>query len=326
MATQSAAKPKTKRTTISRPHIAISKPQILRADHLSSLPWLTHGFSTRTGGVSRAYAKGNRAKGELGQGDLNLGFTKDDSRAAVERNRATFLKALCGDSLPRLSGRARRELPSLITLRQIHSDIIHFVDSIPQETLAGDGLITATPGLLLAIQTADCLPVILVDTKRHAVGVFHAGWRGTVHRIVEKGIGEMVRYFGSRARDIKAAIGPGIHGCCYEVGEEVRTQFESQFGYAAKLFREEKESDPVREKYPLLFLSARPPGHSPTLKKIYLDLVEANRQQLLAAGVAKKNIESSPLCTNCNTDVLFSYRAEKGKTGRLMAVAGIRKG
>jgi hypothetical protein len=211
-----------------------------------------------------------------------------------------------------------------VTIRQIHSDLIRCVEEIPEEPLTGDGLITATPGLLLAIQTADCLPVILVDAKRRAVGVFHAGWRGTVQRIVEKGVGEMVRCFGSRPRDLKAAIGPGISGCCYEVGEEVRTKFESQFGYAAELFRETKESDPVREKYPLLFLTARAPGHGELPPKIFLDLVEANRRQLLDAGVLKKNIEASPLCTNCHPELLFSYRREKGKTGRMMAVAGIR--
>jgi copper oxidase (laccase) domain-containing protein len=119
-------------------------------------------------------------------------------------------------------------------------------------------------------------------------------------------------------------IGPGIHGCCYEVGEEVRTQFESQFSYADRLFRELKESDPVREKYPLLFLTARAPGHGELPPKIFLDLVEANRQQLLAAGVPGRSIEASPICTNCNPELLFSYRAEKGKTGRLMGVAGIR--
>jgi len=213
----------------------------------------------------------------------------------------------------------------LIGLRQIHSDIIRHVDSIPEEPLSGDGLISATPGLLLGIQTADCLPVILVDAKRKAVGVFHAGWRGTVKRIVEKGVGEMHRCFGSRPRDLKAAIGPGIQGCCYEVGEEVRVKFESQFAYGARLFREVKESNPVREKYPLLFLSARAPGHSNLPKLIFLDLVEANRQQLLAAGVPTKNIETSEFCTNCRPDLLFSYRAERGKTGRMMAVAGIRE-
>ena len=289
-------------------------PKILRARRLSALPWLVHGFSTRAGGFSRAY----------GKADLNLGFTKDDSRTTVERNRAAFLRELGAVTRARRgSSKAGQSLWPLVTLRQIHSDIIHCVESLPREQLVGDGLITATPGLLLAIQTADCIPVIVVDTKRHAVGVFHAGWRGTVKRIVEKGVGEMVRCFGSRPRDLEAAIGPGIQGCCYEVGEAVRIKFESQFEYGASLFREAKESDPVRDKYPLLFLTARAPGHGELPPKIFLDLVEANRQQLLAAGVPKKNIEASPHCTNCHPELLFSYRAEKGKTGRMMGVAGI---
>ena len=290
--------------------------QILRARQLSALPWLVHGFSTRTGGFSRIY----------GHSDLNLGFTKDDSRAAVEHNRVALLKKLGAITRTRKSSLpAKSAFWPLITVRQIHSDIIRSIDSVPGEPLPGDGMITATPGLLLAIQTADCLPVMVVDTKRHAVGVFHAGWRGTVKRIVEKGVGEMVRCFGSHPRDLKAAIGPGIQGCCYEVGDEVRTKFESQFSYAASLFREIKESDPVRQKYPLLFLTARAPGHSDLPKKIFLDLVEANRQQLIVAGIPNKSIETSPLCTNCHPELLFSYRAEKGKTGRMMAVAGIRR-
>lgn len=283
-----------------------TQSRILQADSLTSIPWLVHGFSTRAGGVSRAY----------GGKSLNLGFTPEDSRRAVEQNRAAFLREL---------GAVRKghEWP-LVTVRQIHSDLIHCVPEMPEALLAGDGLVTQTPGLLLAILTADCLPVILVDRKSRAVGVFHAGWRGTVKRIVEKGVGEMQRWFGTRPRDIKAAIGPGVHGCCYSVGPEVRTQFESQFEYGSKLFREVEESDPVREKYPLLFLTARAPGHSELPKKIFLDLVEANRRQLLAVGVPAKSISASPLCTSCHTDLLFSYRAEKGVTGRMMAVAGIR--
>ncbi len=289
------------------------KLNIVRATHLSKFPWLVHGFSTRVGGFSRAY--GSRA--------LNLGFTKEDSKAAVERNRAAFLQELKATTSRRKGGAGAQPWP-LVTLRQVHSDVIHFVDASPESQLFGDGLITAMPGLLLGIQTADCLPVILVDPKRRAVGVFHAGWRGTVQRIVEKGVGEMRRRFGSRPRDLKAAIGPGIHECCYEVGAEVREKFQSQFSYAAKLFREVEERDPVRDKYPMLFLTARPPGHSVLPKKIFLDLVEANRQQLLTAGVPAQSIEASPLCTYCRTDVLFSYRAEKGKTGRMMGVVGIR--
>jgi hypothetical protein len=279
---------------------------ILDAPPLARIPWLVHGFSTRRGGSSRVYA--GRA--------LNLGFTQHDSRSAVERNRAAFL-----GELGVVQG--KKSWP-LLTLRQIHSDLIYRVNAVPEHPLVGDGLITDTPGLLLAIQTADCLPVVVVDLKHRAAGVFHAGWRGTVQRIVEKGVGEMRLQFGTRARDCTAAIGPGVHSCCYEVGPEVREQFASQFAYAEALFHEVQESDPVREKYPLLFLTARAPGHSELPKKIFLDLVEANRRQLLGLGVRAKNIAQSPLCTSCRTDLLFSYRAEKGVTGRLMAVAGIR--
>ena len=290
-----------------------SKLNIVRGTHLSKFPWLVHGFSTRVGGFSCAF--GGRA--------LNLGSTPGDSKAAVERNRAAFLQELKAGSNRRKGGAGSQPWP-LVTLRQVHSDVIHFVDRPPKNQLVGDGLITATPGLLLGIQTADCLPVVLVDAKHRAVGVFHAGWRGTVQRIVEKGVGEMRRRFGSRPGDLKAAIGPGIHECCYEVGAEVREKFQSQFSYAATLFREVEERDPVRDKYPMLFLTARPPGHSVLPKKIFLDLVEANRQQLLAVGVPAKSIEASPLCTKCRTDLLFSYRVEKGKTGRMMGVVGIR--
>lgn len=283
-----------------------NKVQILSAKSLSAVPWLVHGFSTRQGGYSRLY----------GANALNLGYTKQDTASIVEKNRAAFLKNLIG---------ARADSWPLVTARQVHSDLIHCVSGIPQTPLVGDGLVTDTPGLLLAIQTADCLPIILVDVKRRAIGVFHAGWRGTVKRIVEKGVGEMHRWFDTSPRDIRAAIGPGIHNCCYEVGDEVRAQFESQFAYAADLFREIKESDEIRERYPLLFLTARAPGHSELPRKIFFDLVEANRRQLLAAGVPARNITALPHCTSCQTDLLFSYRAENGNTGRLMGVAGIRK-
>ena len=279
---------------------------ILQAAPLKKFPWLIHGVSTRVGGFSKVY----------GGSALNLGFTKHDARPAVEKNRAAFLE--------RLGAVCKARPWPLITLRQIHSDLIHHVDGVPKAALTGDGLVTSTPGILLAIQTADCLPVILADRKHHAVGVFHAGWRGTLKRIVEKGVGEMRRCFGTSPGDVKALIGPGVHSCCYNVGQEVRDKFESQFDYAASLFHETKETGDIHEKYPLLFLTARAPGHSVLPKKIFLDLVEANRRQLTTAGVAAKNITASPLCTSCRVDLLFSYRAEKGVTGRLLGVAGIR--
>jgi len=272
-----------------------AKESLLQSTALKKLPWLVHGFTTRASG--------------------NLGFTKGASRRVVERNRAALIKRV-----------TRTKSWPLVTLRQIHSDLIHDIISIPEHQLTGDGLITRTPGLLIAIQTADCLPVILADEKRRTIGVFHAGWRGTVQRIVEKGVGEMRRHFGTQAKDIRAAIGPGVHSCCYQVGQEVRDQFESQFAYASELFHETKESDEIHERYPLLFLTARAPGHSESVlpKKIFLDLVEANRRQLIDAGVPAKHITASPLCTSCLTDLLFSYRKEKEAAGRLLAVAGIK--
>ncbi len=280
---------------------------VLRSDSLSRIPWLLHGFSTRGGGVSRPY------RGLT----LNLGLTAHDSRLAVERNRQAFLAAL-------EKGRKGASRP-LVTLRQIHSDLIHCVSAVPGKPLAGDGLVTNTPGILLAVLTADCLPIILADTKRHAVGVFHAGWRGTVKRIVEKGVGEMRRHFGTRPGDLKAVIGPGIRSCCYQVGTEVRTAFESQFSYGSSLFRVTKETDEIHEKYPLFFLTSRAPGHSELPEQIFLDLAEANRRQLLDAGIPAEYISEIPLCTSCRTDILFSHRAEHGVTGRMMAVAGVRK-
>ena len=284
------------------------KLTVLSAKTLDRIPWLVHGFSTRTGGFSRVY----------GGNALNLGFTQHDFRSVVERNREAFLR--------RVGAVIGEKMWPLVTLRQIHSDLIHCISKPPTGPLAGDGLFTRTPGLLLSIQTADCLPIILVDCKRRAVAVFHAGWRGIVKRIVEKGVGEMQKAFGTNPGDIQAAIGPGIHSCCYEVGPEVRQAFESQFAYAAELFREVKESDPVREKYPLLFLTARAPGHGELPPKIFLDLVEANRRQLLDVGVSPKNIDASTLCTACRSDLLFSHRAEKGVTGRMMGVVGVRPG
>jgi len=279
--------------------------QVLEAKSMQHLPWLVHGFSTRGGGFSRRY----------GGGSLNLGFTRDDSRATVERNRQAFLE--------KIGAVGSRRLWPLLTLRQIHSDVIRHFGSPPPHQLTGDGLITSAAEMLLAVQAADCLPVILVDVEHRAVGAFHAGWRGTVKRILEKAVGEMRRQFGSEPRRLKAAIGPGIHGCCYEVGPEVREKFESQFAYASHLFRETKVSAPAREK-PMSFLSARPPGHGSTPSSVFLDLVEANRRQLVAAGVRSTNITASRLCTACHPDLLFSYRGENAVTGRMLGVVGIR--
>ncbi len=288
-----------------------SRPQILTAADLTRIPWLVHGFTTRPGGFTTSY----------GGKTLNVGFTKDDLRASVERNRKRAMLA---------AGAVTKGEPwPLITLRQVHSDIIHVVRSrkaglIQQTRFVGDGLVTDLRGIALAVLTADCFPVLLVDTKRKAVGAFHAGWRGTVKRIVEKGVGIMRLEFGSRPEDIHAAIGPGIQQCSFEVGEEVEEAFHTQFAYAAELFHTVQESDAVRERYPMLFMNQRAPGHGDPCIKVHLDLREANRRQLLAAGVPEENITALKDCTVCQPRKFFSHRAERGKTGRQMALVGIK--
>lgn len=295
--------------------------EILQADW-SQYDWLHHGFSTRSGGVSDIY----------GEGSLNLSWTKDDLPEHVELNRSRFLsKLLPGQELSR----------RLVTIGQFHSGMIHVlspedlaVSENGRPLLRGDALITDVPGVILGIQTADCVPVLVADVRNKAVAAFHAGWRGTLARIVQHGIGTMRLQYGSEPRDLIAAIGPSIGRCCYAVGDDLRSDFESQFAYARELFSDVydpdsvKDPDPVEGRDPLLFLTAHAHGHSNVKPQIHLDLVEANRRQLLDAGLDPVNISVAAECTACARDAAgerryFSHRAESGFTGRLLSVIGI---
>ena len=273
--------------------------RILQASALAKLPWLVHGFSTRVGGVSEL--KGRRV--------LNLGFTEWDSRGNVRENRRRLQAAVGGEEM------------KLAPVLQFHSDSIVRFDKAPGAPARADASITNKGGLLLAIQTADCVPILLVDARKRAVGAVHAGWRGTLARIVEKAIGRMQMEFGSKPEELLAAVGPAIGGCCYEVGTEVAAAFSGQFANAAEFFDELRTGD---EPNPLQWLNMMPPGHQPPPKKVLLDLKKANRAQLLNAGVAEKNIFVSELCTGCQRNLLFSYRKEGAQSGRMMAVVGIR--
>ena len=286
---------------------------IVRIPDWARYPWLRAGFSTRQGGATTAY----------GPSEQNLGWTPEDPPATVAANRARFLRTVTKDP------------PPLVTVRQFHSGMIRTIEpnhgplatSDGKATLRGDALMTDLPNLLLGIQTADCVPVLLADTRTRAVAAFHAGWRGTLARIVERGVGAMRLHYGSRPQDLIAAIGPAIAACCFAVGEDVRHEFESQFAYAPALFSEVYDSDPIRDKYPMLFLTARAPGHSNLGPQIHLDLFEANRRQLLDAGVAGKRITLTGHCTACTRlpngrRKYFSHRAEQGFTGRMLSVIG----
>jgi polyphenol oxidase len=296
----------------------VGKAKVVQAPGWEKHSWLRHGFSARAGGVSTIYDAGS------GKGTLNLGWTKEDETANVAENRRRFLRAVAGNKAGKL-----------VTLRQFHSGLIRVVEGgdHPLETpegravLRGDGMMTNLPGVMLGVQVADCVPVLVADVKRKAVAVFHAGWRGTLRRIVERGIGTMRLRYGSRPEDLIAVVGPSIGACCYSVGEEVRFEFESQFAYAPELFSEVYDSDPVRDKYPLLFLTARAPGHSNIGPQIHLDLWEANRRQLLDAGLKAKRITVVGECSACarvgGRLKYFSHRGESGFAGRMMGVIGV---
>jgi len=282
---------------------------ILQAQALTGQKWLAHGFSTRVGGASRL--ENPHARSKQGEPVLNLGFAEWDERARVEENRRRFQKALGAESM------------TLVALRQIHSDIIHVIDAAPPHPLQGDALVTDVPGLLIAVQTADCVPILLADSEHRVVAAVHAGWRGTLKRIAEKTVGRMRMLFGSRPEKIFAALGPGIGRCCYEVGPDVAKEFASQFDNAREWFDGPYDALASGEDpNPLPWLTMMPPGHQPEPPRVQLDLHAANRAILEDAGVAPRNISASELCTACRTDLLFSYRREK-ISGRSMAAIGI---
>ena len=294
--------------------------QTLGTPPLARIRWLVHGFSTRPGGASELAANRNTSdanRNGAAENVLNLGFTDWDSRERVLQNRAQFFAALGASNM------------RAVALRQIHSDIVHVVSAAEtrqgEQALQGDALITREPGVLLTIQTADCIPILLADTRQRSVAAIHSGWRGTAQRVAEKTLGRMQMEFGTRPQDVIAALGPGIGGCCYEVGHEVVKEFTAKFSNARDWFTgpfdalENGDNDPNW----LPWLTMRPPGHAPPAPRAHLDLIAANRAILAAAGIAPKNILSSGFCTACRGDLFFSYRREH-LTGRLMAAIGIR--
>ena len=189
-----------------------------------------------------------------------------------------------------------------VFLRQIHSDIFHVVDDMPQERLAGDALLTVRQGLLLVIKTADCLPVLILDRKKRAVAAVHCGWKSTSLRLVQKVIEGLKDRFRCDPSSLMAALGPCIGKNCYEVGEDVRQEFEDR-GLNGGAFL----------------------PHPAHLGKYYLDLRLANKRQLVECGVDDGNISEVDLCTHCGENFL-SYRRSRRTKGRMLAFIGIIPG
>lgn len=253
---------------------------------LSCLPLTQAGFvnafSTRLGGVS-----------SLPQTALSLGNFRHDSRENVLENRRRFQAAL------------QTEGWTLVTANQIHSADVRVI----QQTLDAqsaptncDALTSNLEQTLLAVQTADCMPILLADERHGAFAAIHAGWRGTLNRIVSRTLEQMQQAFGTHPADVLAAFGPAISACCFEVGPEVVEQFEQAFSFANQAFSQRQANG-----------------------KAHLNLSFINRQLLLEAGVDCAKIFDCELCTSCRTDLFFSYRRERGAEkpiGRLMGVVG----
>lgn len=240
-----------------------------------------NGFSTRVGGVS-----------PFPENSLNLAGFDDDVAENIYENRRRFLATFDGDL-------------KLAIAWQVHGDTIRTVanaDDVGDSELRADAVMSDLSGVLAAVKTADCVPVLIGDPKTGAFVAVHAGWRGTAQSIVKKAVVKLSESYDANTSDMIAAIGPAALCRSYEIGLEVIDEFQNNFGVTS-----EKYFSHTRE------------GHA------LVDLHAANRDQLIDAGVTDKNIFTAPFCTMERSDLFFSYRRSSqdfGKTGRLLSVIG----
>jgi len=255
--------------------------------HFSATGLVSHGFSTRWGGISTAPYQ-----------TLNLGLHTGDNIEAVCENRRRF----CGVF--------NLDLNRTVMAEQVHGEAIAVVTeeecgygALVYETAISqtDALITNIPGVPIMLFYADCVPVYFLDPENRVIGVAHAGWKGTVAHIGAKTVAMMGRIFGTKPDKCLAAIGPSIGPCCYEVDQFVYDQVIAAFPDGRQLLR------PIRT------------------GKWQFDLWAANQLQLEEIGILTQNIKIAKVCTSCNADMYYSYRAEHGKTGRMGALLALKK-
>ena len=239
----------------------------LHSEPLGRIPRIVHAFSTR---------RSERNDFTLGAGAANR---------LEQMNRIRFFASIGSPGWP------------FLKLKQVHSGIVREMDdtSAAGDAVEGDAAITSMPGVLLGVQTADCVPILLADSENRAVAAVHAGWRGTAARIAETTVASLREKSDVSSSSLAAAIGPHIGVCCYEVGEEVVDAI----------------GDPA-------LIERRPEWARP-----HLNLAEANRRQLMKAGVPEEQIDISSLCTRCRGDMFFSFRREGKRTGHMLSVIGI---
>jgi YfiH family protein len=245
-----------------------------------------NGFSTRLGGVS-----------EMPVNSLNLAGFNEDAAENILENRRRFLKLFPGQW-------------AFAGCWQVHGADVRVVqtaaDAKPAENQRGetifcDVIVSNANGVLAGVKTADCVPILMGDTRTGAFAAVHAGWRGTLAGAVVVGAERLAKEYDTNPADLRVAIGASAGPCCYEVGSEVIDAFTSKFAGGDKLFTHTRE------------------GHA------RVDLLKSNRDQLISIGVKPERIHTAPICTMCRTDLFFSYRKEKaihGKVGRLLAVVG----
>jgi YfiH family protein len=229
---------------------------------------VVHGTSTRLGGRSQAPYDG-----------LNLGKMSGDDLELVAANRELFGRAL--------------GLPIWQNLSMSHGvEVVHIQDpAMAATTWPGDACITAHPEVSLSLTTADCVPIFFWDPEARAVGLAHAGWRGTLNDIAGATVRAMQEHLQAKPERLRVALGPAIGPCCFEVGPEVIEEFSQVYG-------------------PADFIAER-----------HIDLHAANRYWLEKAGV--RHMEACDWCTSCRADLFYSYRRDGGKTGRLLSVIGL---
>jgi YfiH family protein len=242
---------------------------------------VNHCFSTKLGGVSTGIFE-----------SLNLGFNRGDSDENVRKNYEILCKAI------------GINVRDLVFSDQIHKANICMITEkdkgkgiIKKSDIKGiDGLITNVPKVPLITFYADCVPLFFLDPIQKVVGLAHAGWRGTVKNIAGKMIQRLKNDYKCNPQDILIAIGPSIGACCFEVDDPVANEFKNVFDYTDSIVFPQQNG------------------------KFYIDLWEANRQNLLNAGVQMKHITVTDLCTKCNKDIFFSHRGHQGKRGNLAAI------
>lgn len=258
----------------------------LTYNRLSEIPFIHHAFSTKHGGVSKWEWT-----------SMNFAFSRGDKSENVIENYKIFSKA------------AGFDYNTLVTSSQDHNTFVRPVTSNEygigiwkeKDILSVDALITNEPNVTLVTHYADCTPLFFVDVKQKAIGLAHAGWRGTVGRIGEKVIKKMTELYSTNPSDVIVCIGPAISACCYEVDRDCADNFYALTDLDVSAFVFPKNG-----------------------KKYMLDLLEANKQIVINSGVLEENIVKSDLCTKCNSDLLWSHRATNGKRGTMCAFMCIK--